>query len=362
MLKRRCILLALSIAAALSATAQQSVLWSIDFATVFENREGSDKYLPSQTIFQTRLAPEVGLSFLDGAHSIVGGAVWTQPCNGDFEDYDISATVYYQYQSPMWRIAIGMFPRTKLIEPMNPVEWSDLKAYNEPNIRGVLLQFVHPNGFFEASIDWRSMQSATRREAFNANINGRWHPRSAIMTGGRAHLNHLAKSSSNNEDQSVNDDIMLNPFVAVDLAYCTPFDSLVIEAGPILQLERDRGDGHGWRTPAGVLINAVAEWNVFGIEEMFYAGQNLFPLYPKYGDKLNLGDPTFQSHVYSRTTLYAYIFRNQFMNLEGALDFHVARGATTFWQKIVLRVYIGDKSWKSRESVCTRDEYLRNIY
>ena len=350
------------VAATATATAQQSVVWSLDVATVLENREGDDYYTPDQTIFQTRVSPEIGISLLGGEHLLMGGVAWTQPCDSHCDDYDVAATVYYQYRSPAWSLTLGMFPRSKLIEPMHTVEWSDLMAYSVPNIRGALLQVVRPRGFAEFSLDWRALQSATRREAFNVNLNTRWNPAGALTVGGRAHYNHLAKSSANNEDQGVNDDVMLNPYIGLNLAAATPLDSLTITAGPIAQLERDRADGKGWRTPAGVLIDAAAEWKWLGVKETFFAGKNLYPLYSKYGDLLNLGHPGYQSKIYSRTGVYAYIFRNRFVNLEAALDFHYTTEAFYFWQKISLRVYVDSHSWTRKDAACTREERLRSIY
>ena len=52
--------LLLAVMATLAADAQQKLTWSVDFGTVFENREGDNYYSPDQTIFFTRLSPEVG--------------------------------------------------------------------------------------------------------------------------------------------------------------------------------------------------------------------------------------------------------------------------------------------------------------
>ena len=207
--------LLLAVMATLAADAQQKLTWSVDFGTVFENREGDNYYSPDQTIFFTRLSPEVGLSMLDGMHNIAGGVSWIQPVGNGWRDYKLCPTLYYSYKSPTWRLAVGMLPRTMLLEEMHTVLLSDSMRYRQPNIRGVLLQYVKPKGFFELSLDWRSLQTDTQREAFNVNLNGRWNPCGALLVGGRVQLNHLAKSSSNYEDQGVNDDIKVNPYVGL---------------------------------------------------------------------------------------------------------------------------------------------------
>lgn len=358
---RKALLAVAAVIAVATLHAQQQLTWSVDFNTIFENREGDDYYSPDQTIFLTRLAPEVGISMLGGKHNIAGGVSWIQPCGNGWRDYKLCPTLYYSYKSPTWRLAVGMLPRTMLLEPMHAVMLSDSMMYWQPNIRGVLLQYVKPRGFFELSLDWRSLQTDTQREAFNVNFNGRWNPLGDLLVGGRLQLNHLAKTRINAEEQGVNDDITVNPYIGLNLARHTALDSLEIKAGPILMLERARRNDDGWHTPCGVLVDAVAEWKWLGVKETFFAGKNLYPLYPQFGALLNMGDPNYQAKLYSRTNVYAYIFRNQFLNLEASLDFHYTKEAFSFWQKILLRVYIDQKSWKSRKTKCRREEYLRNL-
>lgn len=333
---------AASLLLALPLNAQQPQLtWSVDFGTVFENREGDDYYSPDQTIFLTRLAPEVGLKVLDGKHRIAGGVSWIQPCGNGWRDYKLCPTLYYAYKSPSWRLAVGMLPRTMLMEELHTVMLSDSMRYWQPNIRGVLLQYVKPKGHFELALDWRSLQTDTQREAFNVNFAGRWNPHGALLVGGRVQLNHLAKTRTNNDYQGVNDDITVNPYIGLNLSHRSALDSLEITAGPIINLERDRRADEGWHTPAGVLVDAVAEWKKLGIKETLYAGKNLYPLYPRYGALLNMGDPNYQAKLYSRTNVYARILSNEYVDCEASLDFHYTKEAFAFWQRIAVRVYIG---------------------
>ncbi len=363
MLKRFTILVAVAcLAAAIHVSAQQQFIWSIDAGSVFENREGDDYYSPDQTITFTRLSPEVGISLMGGQHLIKGGVSWYQPLGNGWKGYKLSPTVYYRFQSPSWRLSLGMFPRTQLIEQMPTVLLSDSLRYTEPNIRGALIQYVHQRGFWELALDWRSLQTDEQREAFSVYFNGQWNPGWAWLMGGRLQVNHLAKTSNPTPDQNVNDDIAVNPYVGLDLARFTPrLDSLTVKAGFMLQLERDRGTGV-WHKPCGLMVDATVEWRFLGIDEHLYVGKNLFPLYPKYHSLLNQGDPNYQAKVYSRTNVYAYIFRNQFMNLYASLDFHYTPDAFAFWQKIALRVYIDNQLWSDRRNKVSRSEYLSKYY
>lgn len=345
MIRRIIAVAAATLLLVLPLSAQKPQLtWSVDLGSVFENREGDNYYSPDQTIFLTRLSPEVGLKVLDGAHRIAGGVSWIQPGGNGWRDYKLCPTLYYAYKSPSWRLAVGMLPRTMLIEELHTVLLSDSLRYRQPNIRGVLLQYVKPKGHFEVALDWRSLQTDSQREAFNVNFAGRCNPTGALLVGGRVQINHLAKSLSDYDDQGVNDDITVNPYVGLNLSHRTALlDSLEITAGPIINLERDRRYDHAWRTPAGVLVDAVAEWRIFGIKETFFAGKNLYPLYPRYGALLNMGDPNYQARLYSRTNVYARIFSNEYVDFEASLDFHYTKEAFAFWQRIALRVYIGNR-------------------
>ena len=133
------------------AIAAQDFKWSVDFGTIFDNREGEDKFEPTKTTFQTVLAPEIGIA-LDGKHRIMGGAVWKQPIGSEWDGYKISPTLYYRFETPALRFSFGMFPRTQLLREQPDVFWSDSLKYNQRNIRGALVQYVHSNGFFEAGL------------------------------------------------------------------------------------------------------------------------------------------------------------------------------------------------------------------
>lgn len=339
----------------------QGLTWSVDVNTVFDNREGDTFYSGNGTIFQTNVSPEVGLTFLGGMHKIAGGVTWVQPCGNDWKDHKASAMVYYRYATPELRMNFGVFPRSQYIKPLPKYLLSDSMAYNRPNVRGLLIQYVKPRGYAELSLDWRSQQSKTNREAFNINFNGEWNPRGVMLLGGHAQINHLAKRKNAPEGEGVNDDIMINPYIGVNLSQTTCLDSLVINAGALVSLQRSRAIG-GWQNRAGVLVNAIAEKKRISVEETFFAGKGVMPMYPLFGTLLNMGDPYFQAPLYSRTDVNFHFIRNRFVNLEASLVFHVTEEAFGFWQQLKMRVFIDNNLWKTRNDKNSHAEWLRNNY
>ena len=354
----RILLLTLLALIGITANAQQFE-WDVDFGTIFDNREGSDKLAPTKTTFQTILAPEAGLSLENGKHRIMGGVVWTQPIGCEWDGYHISPTLYYRFNSPKWRFSFGMFPRTQLLRQQPNVFWCDSLRYNQRNIRGALVQYVRDQGFFEAFIDWRSMQSHTRREAFNINASAEWSPRNGIFNiGAHAMMNHFAKSTDPQAEEYIVDNIIANPYVGIDLTHRTALDSLSFKAGAIVELLRYRMLGD-WQKPCGFWLDAAAEWRFLGIKNSLYVGDKLFLLYPQFGAKLDMGEPFFQSKLFNRTDVYAYIIRNNFMNLEASLNFFVAEEGFAFSQKLLLRVYLDRGIFKKNQDKTKR---LKNIY
>jgi len=315
--------------------------WCIDFGSVFDNREGDDKMYEDKTFFFTTLAPEIGLRF-SSRDRIAGGAVWNQPLESGVKDGRIMPTLYYRHESERWKFSMGMFPRTQLREPLPGFLWCDSLTYFQRNIRGALVQYEERNGFFDAYIDWRAMQTETRREAFNVVFHGEWRPKArAFLLGGHMMMNHFAKTRHADESQSIVDNFLVNPYIGVDLSRKTVLDSLVVKAGTLLTVERYR-EYNGWKTPGGFWLDAIFEWKFLGLKNSLYAGGALLPLYGQFGTLLYQGESYYQSKFYNRTDVYAKILGNKLMNLEAQLNFNVTKGNFMFYQRLILNIHLGN--------------------
>lgn len=335
---------------AISPLAAQEVEWSIDATVLLNNREGGDEYTPDQTFMFTRLAPEIGVSLFDGKHQLKGGVVWYQPMIDDMSGYKVLPTLYYRYnRDDGWHVTTGMFPRSLMVERAPRYMWSDSLDYCQPNIRGIMAQVIKPAGYAEIAVDWRQMQTENQREAFTMMLNTDWRVAGPFRLGGHLQYSHLAMTRHNPGDQHVNDDFIINPMAGLDLSHRTALDSLRLNAGAIIAMERNRGDDK-WLRPAGFIATATARWRWIQVDESFYTGKGLMPLYPTFGSQLNLGDPYYMHKTYSRTDLMFHIVSNRYVDMTGSLVFHATDKMTGFWQQIACRFYLDNRLWKQHRN------------
>lgn len=316
-------------------------MWDVDFNAVFANREGGDEMRPDQTFLFTRLEPELGVQFADSkgnTHRLMGGVAWYQPLNNGLDGYKVLPTLYYQGRHLLWQFTLGEFPR-HLARPLPRYLWSDSLNYCTPHIRGAMVQWGNDTQWVQAVVDWRQMQSRTRREAFNAVLSGRAGlGRSPLYVLGHIQYNHLAKRKDAPEGEGVNDDATINPMLGV--AFDIRNVSCQAEAGVIVQLQHCRAE-HRWHTPAAFVGNLAAHWRWLDVTESITAGKDLFPLYDQFGSELNLGDPYYRSRFYSRTDVRGHLFSNDKVDVSAVLTFHATDRITGFWQQLSCRFNIG---------------------
>ena len=306
-----------------TARAQQPVqfLYDVDFTTYFDNREYYPPYQKSQTIFNFRLSPEIGVRIIDragGRHELVAGVNYTQRLGGDWRDVQFNPIAYYQFHYRGFSVAMGAIPYTKRIMALPDWLLYDSIAYYHPNIQGAHMAYQDERGFIEFMCDWRGAQTPERREMFRLIANGQYQYQ-WFQVGGLAHLNHKASFAAPNHE-FVMDDINLNAFAGADLTRYTPLDSLSIRAGYIFGWQRDREIYESFFNH-GLHIELYASWWFLGLKNTFYYGDNLQPLRSRNAF-LCLGDPFYQSRIYNRTDLFVYLYRSSFVNLYFSWNMH----------------------------------------
>lgn len=316
-------------------------MWNLDFRSVFDNRECDDRYTSNRTYFFTQLSPEIGIAVRGGRHRVMGGVVWTQPIGCEWEGHKIQPRIYYMYKVPRWEFAMGILPKDLLIRPLPNYIESDSAGYFQRSVRGAMVQHRSRQWYFEAMIDWRGMQSHTRREAFCLIAQGEWMPEKKVpVAGALLMLNHLARTEQASTDQHVVDNFIFNPYAGVELGqYVAPLDSLSVRAGLLASMTRDRGEG-SWRNAAGLWLDmAVSWWRLSLMNTLYLSDKPLYPLYARYGMLLNDGEPYYASSFYNRTTLKGRILSwRGIVSLDAALDFNLASSNFSFYQRLLLDI------------------------
>ena len=99
------------------------VVWGLWFDFFFDNREYKSTINWPQTIFGTRVSPEIGVRW--GRHSIMGGISLLADFGAKPFETDNEIFAYYQYHSPKFRAYAGVLPRYKMIGEYSPAFFSD---------------------------------------------------------------------------------------------------------------------------------------------------------------------------------------------------------------------------------------------
>ena len=329
-------------------------LYDLDFLFYFDNREYDGyPYQRSQTLFGARLSPEIGVGISDsivGDHKLMAGASYIQPIGADYRDAKILPTLYYQYKKSGFSVHLGLLPFYKRIETLPDYLMYDSIAYYHPNIQGALFQYESKQGLVELMCDWRGMWSSTTREAFRIVLNGRYEYK-VLFVGGFAQMNHLANYAPPAPHIGVCDDILINPYIGVNLGNVTPLDSFSIRAGYLLGIQRDREAGLNY-IPQGGNLEIFLRWRMLGLKNTTYYGESQNPLYPTQKSLLNQSDPFYVARFYNRTEVFVYIFNNSFVNCYLSANFHVADGTFSTQQQVIAQFRLdGIKNYKQKKKL-----------
>ena len=303
-----------------NSTSKPAFVYQVEALSYFDNREYDADFQSAQTLFATRLSPEIGLQVQDH-HRLMLGAHYTQHMGRLFESGDFVPTLYYRYQpsDEHFRMYLGAVPYTQLSEDLPAYALYDSIAYVHPNIQGALLQYQNDNLFVDAFCDWRSLPTDTQREAFRLLLNARYQG-SYFHAGALLSMNHLA--SKKFQKNGVCDDAFVNPTFGIDLPW---LDTLSLTAGYILAYQWDRIRSSQASFSQGFMIDFQARWRRLALKNSLYLGENLQPLYPQHGNALYLGDPFYQSSFYNRCDIYCYLIQSKFVNCLFSWNLHYTK-------------------------------------
>ena len=327
--------------------AAQEVVWGTSFDFFFDNREYKSAVNWPQTLFGARIAPELGVR-IEGRHSLMMGVdllanFGAKPFQTDNEIFG-----YYQYESPRFKAFAGVLPRRKTIGDYPSAFISDSVKYYDPNLTGLLLQYIGGRGYFEFGCDWNSMITDDRREKFLLFSAGKINYRS-LYAGYHLTMYHHAGRNHHDEDGVV-DNVLIHPHVGVDLSRQTGMEVLSLQVGWIQAFQNDRVYVGDYVTPGGAQIELKAQMWKIGLFNTLYLGDNLMPYYVAdpsldYGPGLYWGEPFYRTDkgVYDRMEVYWEPFRTEQMKLRVATVHHYDGVKWGWQQKILFSFNIGQR-------------------
>lgn len=279
-------------------TATSAVAQSVDInfngLGFLDNREYKAFIPRSHTFSGTRTTFDIGLNPDSLNHFVVG-------VNGlhEFGAHPfwgaVDPVAYYHFKNKSWQFFGGEFPREGLISDFPRALLSDTLMYYRPNVQGLLAAYVNPKGNFTFTgfIDWLSRQTDVDREQFVFGQKMKYSP----VPGGIFYVSdyfmlmHDAGAAILVQNDHIGDNGGFEIKMGLDFTHKqTTFDSLSVEAGTLVSLERVRGVD-GFQTPKGFIFDAYASIGRFAFFEEFYRGQ---------GSHIELGDSYYSKPVYNR--------------------------------------------------------------
>ncbi|MGJ1320469.1 hypothetical protein ACR776_18020 [Sphingobacterium spiritivorum] len=248
----------------------QNVGYQIDFLGYADNREFKAPYTESKTIFGTRISPELYFKLSDN-HTVHGGIHVAQEF-GEREHKNpmLRPIIYYNYKNENFDFSIGHIPRYDLMKNTPRAILNDTLIYFRPNIEGMMLAYRNDHFQQRLFIDWTSKQSDKYREEFLVGMNGK-------VTVGDFYFSdnlilwHNALSANSNIDEHIQDNGVGIFKLGSNLTNKTPLDSLIIDAGIMMGIDRIRSQ-YDFRVKKGFIANVYMAFKSFSLENTFYKG------------------------------------------------------------------------------------------
>lgn len=326
---RRFLLLTILIFSAGSTFAQE-LEGNLSFFGFMDNREYMKSGRYSQTIFGTRISPEVGLR-IDSVHRLrVGFNALYEFGSQRANFFDkIEPVIYYQYEKKNVDFFIGSFPRQNLVDDYPRALLSDTLNYYRPNVQGMLGRYETSTFREIIWLDWTSRQTNIDRETFIFGLSGKYQPNKFFISH-HAYMFHNAGAAIEVPGDNLQDNGAATVKLGVDLSKSTFLDSLTIAAGGMMSFERTRSVSD-FVTPMGFVADLYLGYKRFSITNTFYAGE---------GHHLILGDKFYDAKTYNRIDFgWTPIL---FKNISGRFVFtyHYADGIMDNQQAFFLRYNI----------------------
>lgn len=319
MLKKLYLFIFLITATVSTTMAQQSFDVNFNGMAFLDNREYKAFIPRSRTYSGTRTALDFGLN-LDSLHHFMAGVNAMHEFGGVPFFNKVDPIAYYKYGNlnTNWNFYAGAFPREGLLSDYPRALLNDTLRYYRPNVEGLMARFQNQHFTETAWIDWVSRQTMTQREQFLFGLFGKYKPQpyGPFFVSHYFLLMHDAGAEVLLPTDHITDNGGAEIRLGMDFSHKTVFDSLTVEAGGLMSMERSRGVD-GFRTPKGFVFKAFLSYHKFSLYEEFYHGQ---------GSNIIYGDSYYSKPTYNRVDLIYTPFLTDRIKGQFVFSFHFSPG------------------------------------
>jgi hypothetical protein len=317
--------------------------WGVTFFSFADNREykPEQRQIP-QSILGSWLVPQVGLQ-LDSVHHLCAG-VGLQRYFGSAEKApdQVAYVAYYRYCAKPFELYVGSFPAQRLLADYPNALFYDSIVNLRLNSANIFWKIFGKQWHADIWLDWSGHQTQVQREAFLVGIAGRYRFKKAYAAL-QSYMHHFA-TVAEQIDQHIVDNGMARLCAGVGTPAGFLLDSLNVNAGMLGAYSRERNVDPRYRFSGGFFGEATFEKFGIGVKNTLYIGQNLMPLYGKYGaDHLYWGDPFYQNTLYNRSDFYVQLFDTDRVQARFTWSLHAAAGLTSHQQMFALNVSLDSR-------------------
>lgn len=341
---KKCFAFIFALCAAIAASAQE-LDWNVDFQYLFNNCEydaSHNVWDPSCTLNAARITPTVGVRLEQNPHVhhhlMLGLDFYKNMGEGVRPDnLAREMTLYYDVDAffrngGRFNAIAGMYPRTFLEGDWRGPFFDDALLFTDNNMEGMAFKYRNRGLYAEIGLDWMGMLGDTenpmRRERFQVLSSGDWDFLGPFHFGWRASFYHFANSVV---CRNVVDNHMVNPWL--EWRPSTWFEDFSVKLGFVGSYQRDRRTMDEAVLCGGFLTQQrLSKWH-FGIDNSFYYGADLMPLYEnsnsgiQFGRELYFGEECYHTMMdgsswCDQLALYYEPYVNKCMRVVVASVFH----------------------------------------
>lgn len=308
-MKKNSLLVALCLVFAFQAGAQVKFRYDLGLDYLFNNMEydrSNNRFEQSGTVHGVRLAPVVGAGFVSHEgkvnHSLMLGVDMMVEMGSQLKISDAfrELIVYYGADATLsnggcFSAKAGVFPRAKLKGNYIGTVMDENFWFRDSNVEGLLFQYDASKVNAELGLDWMGLfadgSHPERRERFRIFTSGSWNFAGPFSFGWTGNYYHFACSLI---EQNVVDNHLFQAWLGWKPSVSW-LDILNFELGGVVTYQRDRAVEKSLKTPGGLLFSqTLSRWNVY-LENTFYYGADLMPMYDQYGSDLYQGRASFHT-------------------------------------------------------------------